>query len=882
MKTLLLMVALLCAFGVLAKDFETAGNGIRNLVPGTVKGTPVLFVSEIDGAVSCYKADGSLLWRNPSEDPAVMFEIEAVDLDADGRDDLLAASGDGHIHCWNADGTLKWKFNPGHKVRFSEVAVVGTGQRAQIFAGGNDSTLYELDATGKLRSETPIDGVVRKIEAGHFLNRNKPSLFVMTYSHDKFRWEFMGLLDPETKKVQRQLDGKNPPSKDWGTLMVTDLSVADLDRDGLDDLLFFGSSKDGLGTFIALDAGFREQAKQVGSRKHKQRYAHVQGQCLLPVREEVAFQYGGVLYVCDLKGNLIETTGEKYRGLLFNDFALEPVTGTLFAGGQIGGGNTVYSYPLKGDGWWKAEHVLRGRLAEVERNLETLYRQALDFKPPTYQQPAKKEWVMITGVDELPEVARLDAAKITFVQQVGMQENTDRAELVAAMGEEALKRDKRMGYDQTREEIVALARELEKNGEPFVAWAGHGNDPFITQIDTMEQVLEVAPNTCYGFIYAEMHDIHDPRVHHFINEYVPRLAKACRKHGRAKLYFRYKNVFWAASSHQEPWKDLFFSGKYNDILVPSAEDTNSRTQDINFTGRVGMLVAGYIDDFATRLVDDNPTSWRPLSPGGQRSVSPYLRNGALLAAYGARYGILFGIGYLEDPGMNILFALMKSGVLPVVDKEDILSISSWHLIQEADEDHIHTIDDGHNMKTYSKENEDAVLSVAQVAWCGASLPDHDYSKQALGVAYRWLNFLPEMPNGLVPIVPVEYAPKLIERKTPFTVSDTKVGFVDGEKVSAKAFGPLIGNAAREGAAKMPVVVKGASWSAIRLDAKHIRVVLIDPGYIDPQERAATIHFNGKAPASALDILSGENLSVDGASTQLTVPAGSMRFIDLSY
>ncbi|MDF7825768.1 hypothetical protein P4B35_17195, partial [Pontiellaceae bacterium B12227] len=323
-------------------------------------------------------------------------------------------------------------------------------------------------------------------------------------------------------------------------------------------------------------------------------------------------------------------------------------------------------------------------------------------------------------------------------------------------------------------------------------------------------------------------------------------------------------------------------GKYSDILVPAAEDTNSRTQDINFAGRVGMLAGGFVDDYACRLVDDNPTCWRPLSPGGQRSASPYLRNGALLAAYGSRYGLFFNIGYLEDPDLNILFALMKSGALPMVGKEDILSISSWHLMQEVDEELIHKIDNGHDMKTYDPDDVDAVFSVASVPWCGASVAEYDYSKQALGVNYRWLNFIPEMPHGMVPIAPVEYAAALKKQNIPFTISNTKHGLVKGQPVPAEQFGPRIGQAAAEGAANMPVLVSGASWSAVRLDANHTRVVLIDQGYIDPQDRAATITFQTRQPKSAVDILSGKKLPIIGNNVELTVPAGSMRFIDLSY
>ncbi|MDF7826705.1 hypothetical protein P4B35_21930, partial [Pontiellaceae bacterium B12227] len=161
-----LFVTVALAASVRAETFVTAGNGIRSTVTGQIKGTAVVFVSEIDGAVGCYKTDGTKLWHHASEDPAVMFEMVAADIDGDGRDDLLAASGDGHIHCWNADGSKRWKFYPGHKVRLSELAVTGTGKAARIFAGGNDYTLYEIDTNGKLMSTTPIEGTVRKIEAG--------------------------------------------------------------------------------------------------------------------------------------------------------------------------------------------------------------------------------------------------------------------------------------------------------------------------------------------------------------------------------------------------------------------------------------------------------------------------------------------------------------------------------------------------------------------------------------------------------------------------------------------------------------------------------------------------------------------------------------------
>lgn len=231
--------------------------------------------------------------------------------------------------------------------------------------------------------------------------------------------------------------------------------------------------------------------------------------------------------------------------------------------------------------------------------------------------------------------------------------------------------------------------------------------------------------------------------------------------------------------------------------------------------------------------------------------------------------------------MNILFALMKSGVLPVVEKEDILSIGSWHLIKNVDEEVVEGVSSGHDLTIYDEHDDDAVISYGKLCWAGTDVPEYDYSKM-LGVDYRWLNFTPSLPYGMIPVAPIEFEAELKKTNTPYVVSDWKKGFVDGKSVAAKDFGAVMKETAGKGAANMPVVVKGASWSAIRLDEKHIRLILVDPGYIDPQEREVEIKLQGQAPVSATDILSGEKLKIANSSINLKIPAGSMRFVDLVY
>ena len=874
----LLIVATLLLLGM-AQNFSIEGNSIRKVKCGCIEGNSILYISQLDGAISCYTSKGEKKWRVTNPIKAILFDLEVVDINGDGNDDVVAASADGHIYCYSSNGSLMWKYAPKHKVRFSEVAVLKSAGELSIFAGGNDQKLYELDENGQLLSTTKVKGLVRSIEVGNFIDANKKSLFVMTYSHDKFRWAFMGFIDPDSKQVIKSTGYKNKAYKKMMRQMVTDLAVADITKDGKDEVLLFGTSD--VAEFTALNSELLPVVQFSGSKKDKQRYAHVKGACLLPVRDEITIQYGGILYIIDLKGQLIGKSGERYKQVIYNDLTLLKDTEQLVGGAQVGGDNSLYFYPLKNN-WYRKEQKHIGRSAEVESNLKELYQQAVNFTLPKYQQKAEQPWVMLTSSTETKEVLQLKGADIVFAPQVRMQENYDRKQLVAAIGEVALKKDRRMQYNLTQDEIVALAKEMEAKGQPFTAWTGHGNDPFITSLETMLKVLEVAPNTCYGFIYAEMDNVDDPRVKHFINHYVPALAKAMRKHGRAKLYFRYKNMFWGGTSHLEPWKSMFFGGEYADILVPASEDTSSRTQDVNLAGRAGMWAGAFVNDFAMRLVDDNPTSWRPLTPGGQRSVSPYLRQGVMMAAYGARYGILFSNKYMEDPGYDVLYALMKSGVLPQAKPDNVLSIGSWHLIRDVDEHLIHDVDNHHQVDNYSKEDGDAVFSYTQMRWAGTDLPHYDYSKVALGVNYRWLNYMPELPNGMVPIAPIELASELKKKDIPYTVSNMSNGIVDGEKVTAKDFGAHINNAAEAGAKQMPVVVKGAAWSTIRIDENHIRVILMDHGYIDPQKREATIIIQGTNAKTAKDILTNETLKINNNSIELTVPAGSLRFIDLAY
>ncbi len=881
MKTHFISVALLMATSLSAQNIITKGGAIRCAVKGDVNGKEMVYISEENGNISLNDLKGKQIWEVKSDDPAVMFEIISTDINGDKSDDVLAVSGNGSVYAFSSKGNLIWKWSTPEISRLSDIATIGKGKNMKIFAAGNNFKLYELDVKGKLVSETPIKGTARMLASGDFIQKGKESLFVHTYAHDKYNSEFFGIIDPTTKEVLKKGDISKLTG---GSQMLNDYEVADVNGDGKDDLLLFTSGK--TGSITAIDGNLQKIFKFSGS-KDAQRYAAAKGVSMLPAKQQIVMQYGGVTYVVSPKGKLISRTGEPHKGVIFNELVWLPKAETMLGAGQTGGDNTLYAFDTKKSKWANTTHNFEGLAKEVSDNMSTLYKQALDFKLPSYQTKKDKPFTVLGLKSNFltSDVKKLKGGEVLLVSETeGFGESTPRTEIIKAIGKDGDKRDRRKKYVNSADEIVAWAAAQEKSGKPFQLWVGHGTDPFYIQINTLERIIEAAPTTCYGLLYAEMHNTADPRVGYWVDNYMPRIAAAIRKHNApTKLYFRYKNMFWAADAHEHIWQKVFFSGEYSDIIVPSAEDTNSRLQDINLAGRVGMLKSGYIDDFAMRLVDDNPTSWRPLSQGGQRSVSPYLRTAVLTAAYGSHHGVLFDIKYLEEPSYNVFFALVKSGVLPMVKPEEILSVGSWHLVKDVDHKYLAKVNDtGHNLTMYKEDDNNAIIGKAGVHWCGATIEDYDYSKAASGANYRWLNFIPEFPNGMVPITSVDYQDELKAKGENYFVTDIKSGYQGNKKVAAKDFAPTMNSAIEQGAKKMLMRVDGAAWALIKVGEKHARLILIDNGYINPEKRTATITLQGIKPIGAKDILTNKNIAIKGDKLDIEIPAGSVRFIDFEY
>jgi hypothetical protein len=372
-----------------------------------------------------------------------------------------------------------------------------------------------------------------------------------------------------------------------------------------------------------------------------------------------------------------------------------------------------------------------------------------------------------------------------------------------------------------------------------------------------------------------------------VTEILLPLAQKCLA-AKKKIVVMNKNIFWTGTCYLDFWKNVLLNPLYSEVFIPALEETNCRTQEISLAGRVGLWKTDRFDNWGTRTVTDNACFDRMWEWSSQQVMSHYIRELVMRASLGANY---YFISFNQDKyslylnnQLIPLYQMMGKGVIAIPNRDEVLSVSDVCLGMKSPPESTF-LDAGSNGHEYNfSVPPPMVFNRMDAYWGAAPIPDYDFSKYGYGVERRMLNFLPQNPFGLVTIVPdnidIKQFPWIKEK-----ISTNGQIFFDqnGTQESAPGFQNTVKGKLEEAASRLPVLVKGnVAWTVVKLDAEHIRITVIDPGYTDPAKREAEIvlqHLNG---TSATDILSGENINIVNQTISVTVPAGVFRIIDVRH
>lgn len=930
-----LSAALVALVGGGAVDADAAGiisietgYTISRVCTARNNGRSLIVASSYEGTLLAIRYEGHIEWLNPLSG-YMNHDIWCDDLTGDGADEILAANADGAVYCLSLQGELLWKFQP-TDAPMNSVCVVRNEDTPYVVCGGYDMNMYYLTARGDLVKTIPSSTYSKETTWGrpgakpqpenyrHIANHLRvipqPDGSDFLAVHGILHLKSLGRIYLFKPLADLPFQMQEVPRK-LVSGAIGAFRVCDPDGDGVYEVLAGGSGgKDSArlyrcdplrGTFEAfnlmetfgryLGRGYRVVQPTTIPDGPGYRYLALVGQHIVLIPPAL-----------DPAGAEILETRYSY-----NDLWKDPITGRIILASAQSGGSCIHLIDPRDPTWKDAYRNLTppGKIATILENTERVRMGLKEFTPPAWEKPQPVYLMSESIPDSVRSVydhIRAHYSSPVFLRYLRLDKQERSWRLVKDAAGEYLfrddiyrdKRDARMRYVLSQEEVLQTVLPQYEGAPGVVFWGGHGNDPYMFQRETLERVLDGAAGKTTVLIYPEMGDISSHFEYALNDLFYPLAAYAQKRNG--KLYLRSKGDCWQAIVYLPMWKG-FLSGKYADVFVPALEETGGKVMDLSVAGRVGLWASGAANSWGARAVEDNASFSGIRKHCHQRLPNHFLRNMVYAISLGAQFINSFPV---DQDYMSLLWELIAKGALYVPKRSEIVSFSPVHLsVTTPDPDYL---EEGNNLKWltfYDKEREEnnpMVFSRMNGTWPGAPVTQWDFSRYAAGVKDRRLHFLPPYPNGLVLITPPQNgsladkdAPRgaLADHLHPLYRAILKEHLTDGkyycsaeggEKRRADQYYRTVEADIEAGAKKLPLTVSGdVAWVAAQTAPTHIRLTLVDSGYINPHARTANVAFHTVKPVKVTDVLDGKAFDLsDPSAVRVDVPLGLFRFIDV--
>lgn len=919
---------LLFANGI--KSIDTKVNTVMK-VRVAKKGTDNIIIgSDYNGVILATDYNGDILWRTKIADGTMNHDIWCADIDGDGKQEIFVANANGSLTCLDISGEKKWFFTPYdsvHRTPMYSVCVVKRDNKPFVVCGDFSTNCYYLDASnGKLvhtlsskdYSKAKVFKIDKKYNSLHVANFLRPIpldsgndllLIHGSNNHMQSSGEFY-VMEPLTNKV---LSSVVKPLKQKGT--VGDVRVVDPDGDGTYEVIF-GSSVLNENEFGRIEFSnnytnaklysYPIQQKNIGRVSYRVNQPFIlYGKSgydygVLSSNAMVFFSSEG--YSKQIKDKLLTT-------FAYNDMCQDDKGNIILASCQDGG--SCIHIINTGKSSWKYDYeelMPKGNIKRIMDYTEVVRKELNNFKKPVWQ----REPVCVTGFEgtKEPIFEELDDSKsLVLLGSPWNRGHNQEPSWRLPLYEENryLKtRDRRNKYDRSAQEIFDFFTPSYDGVKGISTWAGHGNDPLFYSLDVLKRIASYGyehgkKKTIY--IYPEMN--HTDKDFGFVmkNQVYP-LVEFMGTIGSI-VAFRAKNVFWQGQVYTKDWEPIV-SGKYASTVIPILEETTDKTQDLSIAGRMGLWAAGSVDGWGVRCSRDDPSFDRSRQFSSQKLSNHVLRKTIFSLACGANY--IHNSAESGSEKLNyhasLAYELLAKEALFVPKRNEILSFSPVHIsMVNPQESYLHEAED-HKWWVYfdkdREENRPMVFSHMNASWLGGTLTPWDFSTYASGVVDRRQNTIPPYPNGMVLITPVQskvlrennsVRGNLADNLHPFYKSILKEYITDGvdylsadgkERYRADEFYKQVKKDIEEGAKKLPVLVKGekTGWVVAQVTPTHLRLTLVDGGYLSPMDRKVKVSLNNLSVKKVIDILDGTSYDINNDSFDVTVPCGMFKFIDI--
>jgi len=917
---MLLATAALAQSGI--QSLETGHNMTKVRVANSSNGNYIVG-SSFEGTILAMDYSGKLLWKNELSG-FMNHDVWCDDITGDGKDEILTANADGHIYCLSSAGELLWQFKANTAPMYGVCAVSKDGT-SYVVASSFDQNLYYLSATGKKVKVLPSSAYNTREERGKGRNKTTKEHIVnvlrkwnaadgaehlvmhITSNSMQDKGEVY-FFEPLAEKPYKTVILKH--KKPLGDLRVTD---------------YFGNGKEeilaGTSTHISQTALCKYNpttesnlAFSIGNRRDQfGGFAYVVGQMEL-IPKERSYQYfilassSIALLNADFEEDKAEIIEGKYA---FNDLWHDKHNKKLLLASVQSGGSQIHVIDYTNDKWKKAYQNIQpqGNIQNILDHTAQIRKDLDKFKAPKWERDPKAVYfVSDLAANNKKEPSneiierihkRYDSPIFPSYKNPDKQDPADWDRDTMSNEFYRTRRDRRMKYVLTQEEIVNQLRPVYENYQGLAMWGGHGNDPYFFSMDTRKELLDIADGKKTVLIFPELeNDSKD--FEYVLNNMLYPLA-VYGKDRNLNIHLRCKHTFWQGPAHRDLWSRLS-SGEFADVFVPTMEETTDKSMELSVAGRMGFWLSGAVNQWGSRSVPDNQSFDRLRQFGSQRLPNHFLRHTIYSLASGATHVNNLSI---DKEYMSLVWELVAKGALYVPERHELLHLSPVHLSMIAEPDHRY-LEEAASVKVIThydekeEENNKMVFSRLNGSWPAAPLTEWDFSSYAANETERRLNFFPAYNNGMVLITPVQNGAwakknvprgKMVDKLHPLYKNILKEYITDGrnyisadgkETFPAETYYKKIEADIEASATLLPMTVLGdIGWIVAQTDDLHLRLTLIDSGWINPSEKEITVTFHKAKPKKMTDLLNGEAFDLsDTKAVKVTIPCGAFRFINV--